>query len=100
MRLTATVIPGLAALLASGCATGLGPGAVRSERPDYNQQIVRSVDAELLLNLVRLRYNDSPLFLELGSVVAQYGYNASLAVGGQSGEGGSGATVGTALAYS
>ena len=35
-----------------------------------------------------------------GSVVAQYGYNASLAVGGQVGEGGSGATVGTALAYS
>jgi hypothetical protein len=94
------LIPGLVALLASGCATGLGPRAVRSERPDYNQQIVRSVDAELLLNLVRLRYNDSPLFLELGSVVAQYGYNASLAVGGQVGEGGSGATVGTALAYS
>ena len=32
------LIPGLLALLASGCATGLGPRAVRSERPDYNQQ--------------------------------------------------------------
>src|SRR5262249_41075283 len=32
----------------------------------------------MLLNLVRLRYNDSPFFLELGSVVSQYTYDASL----------------------
>ena len=92
---------GLLALLASGCATGLGPRALGSERPDYNQQIVRSTDGEMLLNLVRLRYNDSPLFLELGGVVAQYGYDASLNAAGQiNGAGPSGATVGTALAYS
>jgi len=53
----------------------------------------------LLLNLVRLRYNDSTLFLTVGGVVTQYSYDASLSAGGQVGEGGSGATVGTALAY-
>jgi hypothetical protein len=91
----------LLALLASGCATGLGPQALRGERPDYNQQIVRSADGEMLLNLVRLRYNDSPLFLELGGVVAQYGYDASLTAAGQiNGTGPSGASVGTGLAYS
>lgn len=72
----------LSVILLSGCATGLGPKALRSERPSYNQQIVRSTDAEMLLNLVRLRYNDSPLFLELGSVVAQYNYNASVNASG------------------
>jgi hypothetical protein len=94
------------ALLASSCATGLGPRAVRGERPDYNQQIVRSGDAELLLNLVRLRYNESPLFLELGAVVAQYGYDASLNATGQINATDStvaqlpsGATVGATLAY-
>jgi hypothetical protein len=94
-------------LLASGCATGLGPQAVRSERPDYNRQIVRSADGEMLLNLVRLRYNESPLFLELGAVVAQYGYDASLSATGQINATDStvaqlpsGATVGAALAYS
>lgn len=86
------------ALLASGCATGIGPRALRSERPDYNQQIVRSTDTEMLLNLVRLRYNDSPLFLELSSVVVQYGYDASLNASGQIGAG-SFATVGTGLMY-
>ena len=91
----------LLGLLTSGCATGLGPKAVRSERPDYNKQIVRSADAEMLLNVVRLRYNDSPLFLELGGVVAQYSYDASLtAVGQISGSGPNSASVGTALGYS
>jgi hypothetical protein len=101
MRVAAAVIPGLVALLASGCATGLGPGAVRSDRPDYNRQIVRSADGEMLLNLVRLRYNDSPLFLELGGVVAQYSYDAAFnALGQISGSGPSGASVGSMLGYS
>lgn len=91
---------GLLALLASACATGIGPRALRTERPDYNQQIVRSADGEMLLNLVRLRYNDSPLFLELGAVVAQYGFDASLSATGQVGSGAGQATVGTGLGYS
>jgi len=89
------------AWLASGCTTGFGPRAVRSERPDYNQQIVQSADHEMLLNLVRLRYNDSLFFLELGTVVAQYNYNVSLnASGNVSGSGAGDATVGTGLGYS
>ena len=95
------MIPGLLALLVSGCATGLGPKALRSERPDYNQQILRSADAEMLLNLVRLRYNDTPLFLELGTVVASYGYDGSFNAGGSIPGSGNNtaATLGTALAY-
>ena len=70
-------------LLAAGCTTGLGPQAIQSERPDYNRQIIRSSDEQMLLNLVRLRYNDSPLFLELGTVVAQYSFDASLSASDQ-----------------
>jgi hypothetical protein len=97
-RQCAVALLGALALLAGGGATGLGPNALRSERPDYNQQIARSADAEMLLNLVRLRYNDTPVFLELGSVVAQYGFDASLNASGQFGSGSSG-TVGTGLMY-
>jgi hypothetical protein len=92
-------MPSVLFLFASGCATGFGPKAVRSERPDYNRQIVRSSDTELLLNVVRLRYNDSPLFLELGGVVAQYRYDATLSAGAQAGQGATG-TFGTGLGYS
>jgi hypothetical protein len=74
---------------------------VRSERPDYNREIVHSTDAEMLLNLVRLRYNDSPLFLELGSVVSQYTYDASLNATGQVGASvAAKGTLGTGLEYS
>src|SRR5262247_3601455 len=94
-QLRSLSMPSVLLVLASGCATGLGPKAVRSERPDYNRQIVRSNDAELLLNLVRLRYNDSMLFLGTGGVVAQYSYDASLSAGGTASSG----TLGTTLAY-
>ena len=93
-------IVSLLGLFACGCATGLGPKALRGERPDWNQQIVRSTDSEMLLNVVRLRYNDSPLFLELGAVVAQYSYDASLSAGGQLQAGANNGTVGTTLGYS
>jgi len=39
---------------------------------NYNQAIARSWDEQLLLNLVRLRYRDTPLFLEVTSVSSQY----------------------------
>ncbi|MEO8605623.1 MAG: hypothetical protein ABI629_23850 [bacterium] len=94
----AAVTSALLALLASGCTTGLGPNAVRGERPDYNRQIQRSGDAEMLLNLVRLRYNDAPLFLELGTVVAQYNYDATFNAAGSVGSS-YGATFGTGLGY-
>jgi len=73
----------LLALLASGCTTGLGPYAVRADRPDYNQQIIQSANSEMLLNLVRLRYDDTPLFLELGAVVSQYSISSAINGSGQ-----------------
>jgi hypothetical protein len=90
----------LALVTTSGCFAGVGPEAIRIERPDYNRQISRSADRELLLNLVRLRYNESPLFLELGAVVTQYGYTASLAASGHFENGASAGNATTGLGYS
>src|SRR5262249_9142192 len=86
-RLRRLSMPSVLLILACGCATGLGPRALRSERPDYNRQIIRSTDAELLLNLVRLRYNDSIFFTSVGGIVAQYAYDAALNAGGTVGRG-------------
>jgi hypothetical protein len=98
-RLAAPAI--VAALATGGCFTGLGPQAIRTERSDYNEQIAGSGDRELLLNLVRLRYNDSPLFLELGAVVTQYGMTASLSASGHiDGSGTGNANAATGLGYS
>jgi len=68
----------LAAIAAAGCATHpFGPRAVSPARLGYNEAIGRSADEQLLLNIVRLRYRDNPVFLEVSSVVAQYGRSAS-----------------------
>src|SRR4051794_101213 len=59
--------PGLAprlAVVAAAClatAGCLGPAAVRSSRLRYNESIRATNDEQLLLNLVRLRYADSPI---------------------------------------
>lgn len=70
---------GLTALLITGC-TSLGPTTVPEARFDYNRAVARSWDEQLLLNLVRLRYRDTPHFLELSSVVAQYSRSGSAGI--------------------
>lgn len=71
----------VAALLLQGCATNIGPSSVRRERPNYNREIVQSHDEQMLLNLVRLRYRDTPLFVELTSVVTSYAFDQNLSIG-------------------
>lgn len=63
-------------LLLSGCS-GLGPVAIQAGRNHYNVAIERTNAEQLLLNLVRLRYLDTPLFLQLTSVSTQFNLNAT-----------------------
>jgi hypothetical protein len=70
-------LPGVAAILlaaaAAGCARqSFGPRTIPYARHDYNEAISRSWDEDLLLNLVRLHYRDSPLFVDITSVTASY----------------------------
>ncbi|MEZ5367279.1 MAG: hypothetical protein R2748_34305 [Bryobacterales bacterium] len=79
MRIDATVsLLCAASVVFSGCATKLGPRTVPGARFDYNQAIARSLNEQLLLNLVRLRYRDTPLFVDVGSVIAQYSLSGNV----------------------
>jgi len=62
----------LSAVASTACMTHLGPATVEPARFNYNQAIANSHDEQLLLNLVRLRYRDTPQFLSVGSVLTQY----------------------------
>jgi|JI10StandDraft_1071094.scaffolds.fasta_scaffold142851_3 hypothetical protein len=74
----ASLFASLLALSASGCATHpFGPRAIQPARLGYNEALVRSADQQLLLNIVRLRYRDNPLFLDVSNIVAQYGRDVS-----------------------
>lgn len=58
-----------------GCS-GLGPKAIRLERTPYNLAIQETQDTQLLLNLVRLRYRDTPVFLELSGITSQISFES------------------------
>ncbi|MGN6731701.1 MAG: hypothetical protein ACTHMB_06965 [Candidatus Binatia bacterium] len=65
----------------SGCAS-VGPGTVARDRFDYISAISDSWKSQMLLNLVKLRYGDAPVFLDVASVINQYGIEGSLGFSG------------------
>lgn len=78
----ATPVLFVAALAATGCLRApLGPKTIPPARLNYNEAISRSWDEQLLLNLVRLRYRDNPLFVDVTSVSASYELNRNASVG-------------------
>ena len=70
----------LSALLITGCTT-VGPDAIPRDRFDYNTAISDSWKEQTLLNIVKLRYADMPLFVEVVSVVSGYTLEGSVNLG-------------------
>ena len=65
-------IPYVLILLAvAGCAS-VPPGRINTDRMDYGQVIAESWKRQTLLNVVRLRYADAPVFLDVASVINSY----------------------------
>ena len=46
--------------------------AVRSTYSDFNETLQYNSSQQMLLNLVRLKYRESPLFLKVGALSASY----------------------------
>src|SRR5262245_44743859 len=53
----------------SGC---VGPKAVSYTRLRYNEVVRDTNDEQLLINIVRLRYADSPVFIDLPNITSQF----------------------------
>ena len=53
---------------------------------NYNEAIARSSNEQMLLNLVRLRYREVPVFLSVGSVITQYFYLGDISAGASFGK--------------
>lgn len=65
-----------------GCAA-VGPKAIEAGRFNYNEAVIGTWNEQLLLNLVRLKYRDTPYFLEISSVSTQYNLGAVAGAGTQ-----------------
>ena len=75
-------------LLLSGCSN-IGPKTVMRDRFNYNTAISNSWKQQTLLNIVKLRYADMPLFVEIASVVNGYSIESSVNIGGSLSDGSS-----------
>jgi len=76
-RCQAVVLILAALLLISGCAAR-GAKRVPGDRFDYNGAIAQSTREQMLLNIVRSRYLEVPVFLTVSSVLTQYEYDNSV----------------------
>ena len=65
----------------SGCGS-MGPNSVSRDRFDYITAISESWKKQMLLNIVKLRYADVPVFMDIGQVISGYELEGTLTAGG------------------
>lgn len=63
----------------SGCAS-IGPGTIGRDRLDYEQAVTESWKRQMLDNLVKIRYGDTPLFLDVASITNSYALETQVSV--------------------
>ena len=69
------------AALFTGCAH-LGPRTVAMDRFDYSTAIADSWKQQTLLNIVKLRYMDLPVFVDVASIVSGYSMQTGVSING------------------
>lgn len=61
----------LLVLALAGCA-GVAPQTIPVDRLDYGQVLAESWKRQTLLNVVRLRHGDAPMFMDVASIINSY----------------------------
>jgi hypothetical protein len=81
MRFPAVILASAGLFIATGCAH-LGPQTVSVDRFDYGTAIAESWKQQTLLNIVKLRYMDLPVFMDVASVVSGYSMQTGVSING------------------
>lgn len=67
----------LVSLLLASCGS-FGPSSLQQTRLEYNESIKSTTEEQMLLNIVRLRYTDTPSSLGVSAIAAQFERTQSL----------------------
>ena len=95
----AALLACLAALALGGCAS-MGPPTIARDRFDYVSAVSDSWKQQMLLNLLKVRYFDAPVFMDVASVINSYSLEGEVTFADQAaplGVGPGGITVGGGL---
>lgn len=64
----------------AGCSS-IGPGTIARDRLDYDQAVTTSWKRTMLLNLVKMRYGDTPMFMDVSSIINSYSLESEVSLG-------------------
>ena len=81
MQIFRTGLLALVTVALAGCI-GLGARAVQRDRIDYVAAVSESLKQQTLLNIVKLRYVEAPVFLDIASIVGGYTLESTLSATG------------------
>jgi len=70
----------------SGCST-VGPAFYESSFDDFNDAIRKTSDGQMLTNLVRMRYLETPVFLQVAGITTNFNINGNIGASAASREG-------------
>ncbi len=92
------------AFFATGCIhPKIGPNSLPRDRALYSTSLADSWKQQTLLNIVKVRYIDPPVFVDVGTIVASYTLSQGVMVGGTivpTGSDSSSLTLGGSAAFS
>jgi hypothetical protein len=80
-NLTSAILAAALVVSGTGACSSIGPPTVTRDRSDYGAAIGDSWKQQTLLNIVKLRYGDFPVFMEIAQVIAGYQLQTTVGAG-------------------
>lgn len=80
IQATRLILTALVLFFLTGCG-GIGPKTVARDRFEYTLAISESWKRQMLLNMVKIRYEDTPVFLDVASIINQYALEGDIELG-------------------